>query len=196
VAARALLTIAFQIQSFQLSGEPVWVRDTYYDVNAKPAETATREQTFTMLQALLVERFKLAFHRETRELDGYALVQARPGALGPQLHHSTVDCEKVFASEPRCREGGISDSALKATGAHLWTLLQIVTGQLLAPVNDDTQLTGTFDFDLRWSNDVAPSDNLPSFSTALQEQLGLKLERRRVPSDIFVVDRIEHPTPD
>jgi len=63
-------------------------------------------------------------------------------------------------------------------------------------VSDDTQLTGTFDVDLRWSNEVAPQDDLRSIFTAVQEQLGLKLERRRVTAEVFVVDRIERPTPD
>jgi uncharacterized protein (TIGR03435 family) len=78
----------------------------------------------------------------------------------------------------------------------IWGLIQLVIGRVGAPVSDETQLVGTFDVDLSWSNDVAPTNDLPSIFTALQEQLGLKLEHRRVSAEVFIVDRFEHPTPD
>jgi uncharacterized protein (TIGR03435 family) len=64
VPARSYITIAYDLQPFQLVGAPDWIRDTYYDIVAKPAGAATREQTFAMLQTLLTDRFKLTFHRE------------------------------------------------------------------------------------------------------------------------------------
>ena len=194
--ARNLLTIAFQIQSYQLIGAPDWTRNTTYDISAKPAEAATREQIFPMMQALLVDRFKLSFHRESRQVDGYALVRARASELGPSLRPSALDCEKVMATTPRCREGGISANTMKMVGVPLWSVLQIVIGQVGAPVSDETRLTGTYDVDLRWSTDVAPSDDLQSIFTAVQEQLGLKLDKRRVMTDVVVVDHIERPGPD
>lgn len=75
------------------------------------------------------------------------------------------------------------------------TIRRVILNRVNGPVSDDTQLTGVFDVDFRWSNDPAPTDDVGSLFTALQEQLGLKLERRRVTVDV-VVDRIEHPTPD
>ena len=63
-------------------------------------------------------------------------------------------------------------------------------------MTDETGLAGTYDFNLRWSADASPADDLPSLFTALQEQLGLKLERRRMTAEFFVVDRFERPTPD
>ena len=194
--ARSFITIAYQLQPFQLIGAPDWTRETYYDITGKPAGSTTREQNFTMLQALLIDRFKLAFHRENRQLDGFALVRMRGDRLGPDLRPSTVDCEKAFATTPRCRGGGITSNTMKAVGVPIWSVLQLVISHVGAPVSDDTQLTGTFDVDLRWSNEVAPQDDLRSIFTALQEQLGLKLERRRVTAEVFVVDRIERPTPD
>jgi uncharacterized protein (TIGR03435 family) len=111
-----------------------------------------------------------------------------------------VDCEKAFATTPRCKEGGFNQSpagsTIKAVGSPIWSLLQVVVGQVGAPVSDETQMSGTFDFDIQWSNDVAPTNDLPSIYTALQEQLGLKLEKRRVSAELFVVDRFERPTPD
>jgi uncharacterized protein (TIGR03435 family) len=200
IPARSLITIAYGLKAFQLMNAPAWSTQTYYDVIAKPAAKATPDQSMEMLQALLVERFKLAFHRETREVDGYALVQVRSGSLGPQLRKSDVDCQKVFATTTRCREGGITHSpaghSMKAVGTSLGNLLQLVTGEVGAPVSDETQLTGTFDFEIQWSNDVAAANDLTSIYTALQEQLGLKLEKRRVSTEIFIVDRFERATPD
>jgi uncharacterized protein (TIGR03435 family) len=200
IPARSLISTAFRLQSFQLTGVPAWAANTYYDVIAKTAEPATREQSLDMLQALLVDRFKLTFRREAREVDGFALVQARNGVLGPQLRQSEVDCVKAFATVPRCRQGSVTHSpagsSMKAVGAQMSRLLQLVIGQVGAPVSDETKLTGTFDFDIQWSNEVAPTNDLTTIYTALQEQLGLKLEKRRVSTEIFVVDRFERATPD
>jgi uncharacterized protein (TIGR03435 family) len=198
--ARSYITIAHQLQPFQLVGAPDWTRNTYYDIVAKPVGVASREQTFAMLQTLLADRFKLTVHREKRQLDGFALVRARANALGPGLRPSTVNCETQSATEPRCRETRISFAGatrtLKLVGSPIWSLLQNVVNEMSAPASDDTQLTGTFDIDLRWSSDVAPSDDLQTFVTALQDQLGLKLERRRVTEEVVVIDHIERPTPD
>jgi uncharacterized protein (TIGR03435 family) len=197
ISTRGLITIGYDLKGFQLVGAPGWVADTYYDVDAKPEGQAPRDRTFTMLQALLVDRFKLAFHREMRELDGFALVRAGSGALGPKLQRSTVDCgQPESAKEPRCREGSITDNSMQANGAPIWSLVQVLVAHVSAPVTDETQLTDTYDIDFQWSPDAAPTGDLPSIFTALQEQLGLKLERRRVASEAFVIDRIERPTAD
>ena len=194
--ARALLTLAYRLQGYQLVNAPGWTSEVRYNIEAKPAAKTPRDQIFEMLQALLVERFRLAFHREKREVDGFALVRVRADRLGPDLKVSEVDCEKAFASTPRCRQGGITVDSMTAVGTPMWSLLQVVIGKVGAPVSDDTGLTGPYDFQLRWSNDVAPTDDRLSIYTALQEQLGLRLDRRRVTTEVFIVDRLEKPTPD
>jgi uncharacterized protein (TIGR03435 family) len=197
LSARNYVTMAFQLEPYQLVGGPAWMATTYYDVQAKPAATATRDGTFKMLQTLLRDRFHLQFHRESRQLDGYALILARAGQLGPNLRRSSLDCEKVFATTPRCREGGFNtNGTLTSVGVPLYTLVRDVVNQVQAPVVDETQLDGTFDIDLRWSPDLAKTDDAPSIFTALQEQLGLKLERKRVPTEMFFIDHVEKPTPD
>jgi uncharacterized protein (TIGR03435 family) len=193
---RNLITLAYQLQPYQLIGAPDWARATFYDIDAKAADKATRDQTFVMLQGLLVDRFKLAFHRQTRQVDGYTLVRLHPDALGPGLRPSEFDCEKQMQTVPKCRTGGITTTTFKITGAHVWSLVQLVLGHANGPVTDETGLTGTYDMELKWSNDVAPADDATSIFTALQEQLGLKLERHRVNADVFVVDRFEKPTAD
>ena len=195
--ARFLITIAYGLQPFQLVGVPVWATDTYYDINAKPAPgSATgREQMSEMLQALLVERFRLTFHREVRLVDGFALVQVQRGTLGRNLKASALDCEKTPAIRA-CAQGGIGDTAFRASGVPMWSLIQQLVVTVNGPVTDETGLSGPYDIDLRWSNDASPTDDLPSLFTAIQEQLGLRLERRRVSAEMFVVDRLERPTPD
>ena len=197
--ARNLITVAYQLQSFQLIGAPEWTRTTKYDILAKPAETKTRDEIFLMIRTLLADRFKLSVHREERQVDGYAMVRGRTSELGPGLKPSAIDCDKAFATTPRCRQGGLdfgSTNSMKSFGIPIWSLLQMVIGQMGSPVSDETRLTGTYDVTLRWSTEVAPTDDAPTFVTALEEQLGLKLEKRRVTTEVFVVDRIEHPTPD
>lgn len=191
-----LITIAYQLQPYQLVNAPGWASETGYNIEARPSAKAPREQTYAMLQTLLVERFRFAFHRERREVDGFALVRVRADRLGPDLKPSDVDCEKAFTATPRCRQGGITMDTMSAVGAPVWNLLQLVIGKVGAPVSDETGLTGTYDFQLKWSNEVAPSDDRQSIYTALQDQLGLKLERRRVTTEVVVVDRLERATPD
>jgi uncharacterized protein (TIGR03435 family) len=194
--ARSLVTIAYRLQPYQLVNAPGWASETRYNIEAKPAASAAREQMFEMLQALLVDRFRLAFHRESREVDGFALVRVRADRLGPDLTPSELNCERDMATTPKCRQGGITLDTMTTYGAPIWNLLQLVIAKAGAPVSDETGLTGTYDLRLRWSNDVAPSDDRLSIYTALQEQLGLKLERRRVTTDVVVVDRLERPTAD
>jgi len=196
IPARSLLTIAYGLQGYEVVGAPEWTRTTYYDVNARPAATATREQTLAMFRTLLVDRFKLTFHRESRQLDGFALVRVRTDALGPNLRRSEIDCDAAFNASPRCREGGITNTTMKANGALIWSLQQLLIAHMRAPISDDTGLTGTYDFELRWSSEVSAADDLRPIDVAIQDQLGLKLERRRVPVDVFVVERMERATPD
>jgi uncharacterized protein (TIGR03435 family) len=174
-----------------------------------------------MLQSLLEDRFKLKVHPEVRELPIYALVAARSNAkFGPQLARSDVDCQvKATTPEkpsewPRC---GTSMGFGEIKGrARPMTLLASMLAQVVQrPVVDRTGLAGGYDFDLRWTPDTLPArppgtpadqpfrmngveidPNGPSIFTAIQEQLGLKLESTRGPVDVLVVDHIERPTPD
>ena len=197
LAVRGLITIAYELQPYQLVNAPGWASETRYNIEAKPAAGIPREQTHAMLQALLVERFKFAFHRETRQVDGFALVRVQQDRLGPQLHVSELDCQgAAFSANPRCRQGRIGLDQITLISNSMPMLLQVVVNHVAAPVSDETGLTGRYDIDMQWSNEVAPSDDRPSIYTALQEQLGLKLERRRVTTDVLVVDRLERATPD
>lgn len=191
VSLRKLTLVAYGIpddREYALAG-PDWLGTDRYDVLAKyPAET-TPDQFRSMLQSLLAERFRLALHRETRQLPAYALVVAKGG---PKLHPGAAPASGT--------NGGPGFLEAKGTSIRkLADLLARMTGQ---PVTDETGLTGSYDFKLEWTPDetikftpdapqAAALANGASLFSALQEQLGLKLEGRKGPVEVLVVDRIE-----
>jgi uncharacterized protein (TIGR03435 family) len=162
---------------------PSWLTAEHFDIQARfPADTPT-PQVRLMMQALLAERFKLALHRETRQLPAYALVL---GKNGPKIH-------AVEDGQPKTVSGPGELQATRIPMPKLADLLARVLGQ---PVTDATGLTGVFNFTLNWSptGTAHPDDSTadgPSIFTALQEQLGLKLESRKGPVEVLVVDSME-----
>jgi uncharacterized protein (TIGR03435 family) len=176
-----------------------------------------------MLRSLLEERFQLQTHVKKEELPIFALVLARSdGTLGPRLRRRTTDCavDRSATREPanlfnptpaerRACDRRIGPGTLMASGATMTNIisaLPILVPGLNRVVVDNTGLTGQFDVDLTWSFETTADAlgvpfssrdlNAPSVFTALQEQLGLKLESRKGPVDILVIDQIEHPTAD
>jgi uncharacterized protein (TIGR03435 family) len=159
-----------------------------------------------MTRTLLADRFKLVVHGETREMPIYALVLARrDGTLGPQFHHSTVDCT---ASTARCGAGKTGDFTMHGEAIPMGQLLVGLLPWVDRFIVDRTGLTGIFDVDLQWTPGRLPpgagppggpppvDPNRPSIFTAVQEQLGLKLESAKGPVDVLVIDHIERPTED
>lgn len=189
----ALVAFAFELQHFQLAGAPDWSDRTFYDITARPASTVTRAQGREMLRTLLIQRFNLKFHRETRQLNGFALVRAG-SAQG--LKTSNVDCEVTESSVSECRDSTVGDGYIKISGASMSSLIAVLLPEVNAPIEDRTALTGRLDIELRWSRDPAASAELPSIYTAIREQLGLKLEPQRVPGDVFVIDSMRRPMTD
>jgi len=186
---------AYDVQESQIVGGPKWVGEDRYDIDAKAAGPAGDRELMAMLQSLLSERFKLAFHRETRELPGYALVV---GKTGLKAMHSQPEAESRSNS---------SREAIDAAACSMHQLAQKLSEVIHLPVADLTGVEGAFDFQLKWmpedmqakppsSGDrpgAVPADlaNGPSVFAALQEQLGLKLEPRKVPTEVLVIDHAE-----
>ena len=157
-----------------------------------------------MLRTLLAQRFRLVAHTEKRDQPVYALMTARTdGRLGPRLKASTVNCSGRSDASEHCSMGGSftgSGGTLKGVGQPLTVLATHLSTAVDRIVQDRTGLAGGFDFELAWSGGLktapaAPSE-LPSVFTALQEQLGLRLEPSRGPVDVLVIDSVERPTPD
>jgi uncharacterized protein (TIGR03435 family) len=171
----------------------------HYDVTAKVPDAAALQddpsfvKTRPLLQSLLEDRFNLRVHRETRQLPIYALVRAKTGgALGPRLTRSSIDCAKEAA---KCgfRGGPVGQIAGNAIPNDI--LMQLLGNATDRIVVDRTGLEGPFDVDLEWSPDQTATDK-PSIFTAVQEQLGLKLESATGPVEVLVIDHVERPTED
>jgi bla regulator protein BlaR1 len=180
---------AYGVAGYQITG-PDWLDVPRFDIVAKAAESVTREQKMLMLQTLLAERFKLAVHRETKIVPGFILVVAKNG---PKL---------AKAKDPTGSDidGGATPGRTRYHGVSMKLLAGSLARDLGLPIEDRTGLEGTFDFELEYAPEersgrgdtpAADSNPLPSLFTALQEQLGLKLEARKVPVEIVVVDHAE-----
>jgi uncharacterized protein (TIGR03435 family) len=160
------------------------------DKPSDPAELRSKGPQY--LRSLLEDRFQLRAHRETRDLPRYRLVRARPDApLGPRLR-ATI-CQT--AGDVICKlEYG--PSRYHFEGVTIATFAADLSGNISQVIVDDTGLMGYYDLQLEWSLDQAATDDKPSLFTALQEQLGLKLQPERGPVDVLVIDHVEKPTPD
>jgi uncharacterized protein (TIGR03435 family) len=195
----------------QIIGGPAWTGSERYDITAtigselatRPASELTPLQPL-LLRSLLEDRFKLKAHWETRNLPRYALVLAREdGRLGPQLHRSSADCSADFSACATTARQGLYASG----GTPLSSLSNYLASAVVQQVVvDRTGLEGRFEIRLEWAPDQAssvgrgdtatqPADK-PAIFTALQEQLGLKLEAERGPVDVVVIDHVERPTQD
>jgi uncharacterized protein (TIGR03435 family) len=193
--ARFLITIAHGIEPYQLANAPDWTRVTFYDVTARANASTTRAGALAMMRAMLADRFALTSHREMRQVQGFALVRTSTRALGPGLTPSIVNCEQQ-PGIPRCAQGEITINSMRGNGLPLANIIQLVASQIGAPIADETMLSGAFDVSLRWSSGTQSTDDAPVISTALQEQLGLRLVRREISIEVLVVDHIERPEPD
>jgi uncharacterized protein (TIGR03435 family) len=169
------------------------------------------------LRNLLTERARLAFHRETRQLPIYALVMARrDGRLGPNIRPAQADCDALRlqsvdtarsgqpspypAATPTWMPCGLRNAPgrLVSGGFGFAEFLAALSAQLGRPVLDRTGLTGKWDFFVSYAPNsltaaATPDTNAPDLFTALEEQLGLKLESTQGPADVFVIDRLERP---
>lgn len=196
-----------------LMGGPAWVGTDTFDVEAKAedSEHTSQDQLRGMLQTLLAERFNLKFHREKKEMAGFDLVVAKGGL---KLKEAAAD-----ASGPR---GGSMSMNMRGPGSPMTmssqrstisSIVAFLSGRLGRAVQDKTGLTGTYDFTLSWTPAEGEGGGLggitmqlpPGFApagasepgvslfTALQEQMGLRLEASKVMLDVFVIDSAEKP---
>jgi len=205
---QALLEDAFGVRKHQLSG-PSWLNQSRFDVLAKVPPGATKEQARAMLLKLLVERFGLTFHHESREVAVYGLVVAKGGL---KMKPSSDNPPAVPERFPQLKQGqqmaiGMSsDFVIRYTARKqtLATLANILYNSMDRPVLDATELTGTYDFTLEYLPERvsrasgAPNESQPNPDTApaplvysaLQTQLGLRLDSRKMPVDVIVIDEL------
>ena len=202
----------------EMLNAPQWFGVDLFEIVAKTAPRTgpdAQSEGFAMLRSLLEERFKLAVHRETRDVPMYALVIARRDRrLGPQLRPTGEDClvwlaggrrgqpPPVSGDLPCGRQMAGTATAIRATAMPVSQLATLLSPRVERPVRDQTGLIGSYVIDLQWRSEQGPQqtgldERLPtSVFTALQEQLGLKLEPTKGSLDVLVIDHVEHPTPD
>lgn len=208
-----LIQFAYDVRDVQISGAPDWVSNLRYDVLAKPGDAPNGpsetnqsgvELMRARLQALLEERFNLRLHRDKKDLPAYALVVAK---RGPKLKEDPSS---------DTREGSMQRGRghLKAIKIDMRFLAITLSRQVYRVVLNETGLQGTYDFELTWTPDAglgrssgaaiagtgqtqavaASGSSEPAIFTALQEQLGLKLEAKKEPVEVLVIDHVEKPS--
>jgi uncharacterized protein (TIGR03435 family) len=213
-----LLALAYDVKGFQVSGGPAWINSDRYDISAKVAGPPTPGREGLMLQrrrlqTLLQDRFKLAVHRETKELPIYELSVSKGG---PKLQApSCIEVDpKNLAPAPSkgvmdyCGSSGFFKGRFEASAANMGDLAKALANLLDRSVTDKTGVNGTFHVTLTFAVDdttirfpdapnpggAVATDAGPNIFTALQEQLGLRLESRKGPVDVTVIDHVEKPS--
>jgi len=196
-----LMRFAFQIQEFQVSGQPSWFNTERFDIAARAPRGVAADKADAwqeMLGTLLVDRFKLTYHVEPREQSVYELIVSRNG-------HKLKPAPRTDCVPPVPGQCGFRASVGQLIGDQVTmeafaTRLSRSLGQTVV---NKTSLEGAFDFLLQWTPDlmaalpadpVAPRGGGPSIFTALQEQLGLRLEPAKGPVEVFVIDHVERPS--
>ena len=215
ITLQQLIVYAFERQASEVSGAPDWVRSDRFDMTATvpppPAGFNARDtpaRNRRLVRALLADRFNLVVHEDRREMPVFELVLARSDRrLGARLRPSDADCGNPakVVPQPESRADVLPPCAartaigLMSARGMLLTDLTMLLGTFPAVgrrVLDRTGLTGRFDFDLEWTPADQPPDALPTLFTALQEQLGLKLEATRESMPVLIIDSVSQPSPD
>jgi uncharacterized protein (TIGR03435 family) len=189
VTTLSVILRAFGILNPQVISAPDWLASERYDVIAVTggADALTDKQRQPFIQAMLAERWSLRFHRETRTLQVYSLVPSRNGTK--LVQHSGPG---EYAMKRELADGRM---VLRSTRGNIGRLVEILSGLMGSLVIDGTGLSGEYDFTLEWVQDQnADAVAGPSLFTALQEQLGLRLESTKKPVETIVIDHIERPS--
>jgi uncharacterized protein (TIGR03435 family) len=223
ISLKAVIQYAYGVEENQIFGAPSWLASEQYDIEAKVSSSDTDalhnlnpDQRRLMLQPLLADRFQLKVHTEARDLPALVLVVAKGG---PKLHEAKPGDTYPNGLKGFDGEGGpgmmlMKPGQLTAQGVDLSFVAKQLSQQLERTVQDKTGLSGKYDFTLNWTPDRDPSpmpgapepgqqgpgatistdSSEPSIFTALQEQLGLKLESGKAPVEILVIDHVEAPS--
>jgi uncharacterized protein (TIGR03435 family) len=205
VPLREIIRVAYSVPDFVIVDAPGWTSSERFDIVAKADGAPERDELFQMLRSLLADRFKLAVRREKRELPQYTLVRARPdGPLGSRLRPSTVDCPALLSAAQKgtpipkssrilCGRQGRPGQMIVG-GQTMDQIAEGFWGPLQRVVVNRTGIAGSFDLDLDYAPDASVPSDAPSIFTAVQEQLGLKLESTTGPVDVLVIAGVQRPT--
>jgi uncharacterized protein (TIGR03435 family) len=195
---KLMIKLMFHLNDQQISGGPGWLENDLYDVEAKADGPHTIDELHVMFQNLLIDRFKLKFHKETRMLPAYELVVDKSG---PKLTENTSPEHFDIPVNPA------GFGKLDATHCSMSYFSWLLSQRLSRPVIDQTGLGRFYDFKLEYTPELPPGSaarpeaaanlpptNGPDIFTALREQLGLKLESHKGPVEVMVIDHVERPS--
>ena len=176
-----IVGLAYGVDQQNIQGDPEWLDSQHYSIEAKVEgdQKLTYDQIKPLLQRLLEERFHLATHRVTKLTSGYALIIAKGGPKLPPAKEGATPHAYILAN-------GLQAQSMDM--AHFAPILSRPVGD---PVVDKTGLTGNYDIKLSYAPANNPNSDLPDLFTALQEQLGLKLESQKVPVEALVIDHVD-----
>ena len=185
VRLKSVIQCAYHVQAVQISG-PGWLDVDRYDVVAKAVGAMPEDQLRLMMQTLLADRFKLAFHRESKEMRAFVASVAKTGL---KMKESTSEGDMDM--QPSGKAGATIQRAT------VQKLAELLSGPLQAPVVDETGLTGRYDFTIDLSNVLDPTtpmginDVIPIFIQVAQLQLGIKIDEKKVAVEMLMVDHAE-----
>ena len=218
VSLKLLILQAYRLQDFQVFGGPDWINSDRFDVEARAEAGAviqtgppdpSRPDTFAlMLQSLLEERCQLNVHRETRDMPAYLLVVGKDGSKLKATVEGQAGPGGLTPGSARTSGAPNNGVAMSGSGMSVAGLARMLGQQLRRNVIDKTNLEGMFDFALTWTAqsttpvlapggaDLPPASDPsgPSIFTAIQEQLGLRLESARAPVEVLVIDSVQKPS--
>ena len=176
---RPLIMMAYGVADWQVSGGPGWMNSEDFDIEAKPERPASREQIFQMLRSLLSDRFQLKLHKETREVPVYILAAA--GKTYGLHENRSGDNPRVDRGE----KGQVVFNSFPMT-----QLARYLSLRLRHDVIDKTTLAGNYDFELLFTETPSPGD----ITDAVQDQLGLRLQQQKAPSEALIIDAAAQPS--
>jgi uncharacterized protein (TIGR03435 family) len=220
VSLKMLIQGAYGIRADLISGAPSWADSARFDIDAKVADSdvdalkkLSPEQRRLILRPLLADRFKLKVHIETKQLPVYELVLAKGGSKLTEATPGNTYANGIKGPDGVARGGmmRVGPGQLTAQAVPMTGLANMLSQQLSRTVLDKTGLTGKYDIELYWApdqadpvfkgpdgslpkGDAAPDSSGPSIFTALQEQLGLKLQSAKGPVETLVIDHVEMPS--
>ncbi len=189
VTVDTCVKFAYGVQNSQISG-PAWMDadDSHFDIQARAGENATPDQMKAMMKALLADRFGLKFHRETREITAFALTAPK----GAGKHNESAPGTQTY------RENTAISTIARALSMHEFA--DFISQPLHMPVIDQTGLPARYDFTLDFTaylptnNSTVIDNGNGIIISALEGELGLKLESKKLPVDVMVIDHVERPS--
>lgn len=189
-----LISFAYAVHREQVVDGPAWLGTERFDIDGQAdlPGVANLHQVQEMLQKLLEDRFDLKLHRDKRNLSIYAIKVTKGG---PKLAHSA---ENAYGLPTQSGHGQGSQQQRKFTNNSMSDFALGMQAYLDRPVVDETGLSGRYDFTLKWTPDTSVTSEAnaaPGIFTAVQEQLGLKLEATKGLVDVLVIEHIEKPSP-